>query len=76
MADDQTDKARAIIQTHESQWFNIPEVKAVGIGLTTHKNIGIIISVQNNPDKVRTQIPNEIDGVPVEIKTTGTFKAL
>ncbi|GAB4372638.1 MAG: hypothetical protein Kow0042_16030 [Calditrichia bacterium] len=69
-------KIREVKKRYEKQWLAIPEVVGVGIGTTSKKGIGIIISVKQNPESVRQQIPSEIEGVPVEIRETGELKAL
>lgn len=68
-------EAIEIKQEYEKEWLAIREVTAVGVGNIEDK-LGIIVSVSENPDKVREQIPNQVGGVPVTIQQTGAFRAL
>lgn len=71
---DQTIRATAIKRRYEKKWLEITGVTAVGIGLVNNR-IGIIISVEGNVNKVRTKIPQMIEGVPTLVQRTGTLKA-
>jgi len=80
LADDMTipehqKKIREIKRRFEREWLGIKGVAAVGIGTIEGGNIGIIISVEGNRAHVRSLIPEEVEGVKIEIKTTGMFKA-
>jgi hypothetical protein len=50
-------------------------VVAVGIGLVSGGNVGIVISVSRNLEKVREKIPASIEGFPIELKETGEIVA-
>lgn len=75
MAADYKQKATEIKQRYEQKWLAIKEVAAVGIGITGNQDIGIIISVTENPDKVRNEIPSKIEGIAIKVQETGEFKA-
>jgi len=68
-------EAIEIKQEYETEWLAIREVAAVGVGNIGDK-LGIIVSVTENPDKVREKIPGQVGGVPVKIQQTGAFSAL
>lgn len=67
---------REIKKKYEQQWLAIKEVVGVGIGTLENKEIGIIISVIKLDDTIRKKIPNEVEGVKIEIRESGEFKAL
>lgn len=59
---------------HESEWMELEEVVAVGIGMVENRP-GIIISVRSTPDSVRQQVPVEIDGIPIRVEESGEISA-
>lgn len=71
MADQE--KVTAIKQRYEQEWLSLKEVAAIGIGKVADE-MGIIISVTENLQKMRRNIPDQIQGVPIRIKKTGEFK--
>lgn len=71
---DPTKKATNVKQRYEREWLTIPGVNAVGVGLVDNV-VGIIISVGKKSDRVRQQIPAEVEGIPVKIQLTGTLRA-
>ena len=74
MADQQ--KISEIKKKYEEQWLSIQDVVGVGIGILDDENMGIIVSVVKLGSHVKSKIPNEIEGVNIEIRETGEFKAL
>ena len=68
-------KVKTIKKKYEKNWFAIAGVVAVGIGTTTAGTVGIIISVKENADEIRRQIPATIAGIEIEIQETGEIKA-
>lgn len=74
--DAQLEKIKKIRERHEKEWFKIKEVVAVGVGMTDNDQVGIVISVADNPDKVQLKIPSKIDDVNIKILKTGEIKAL
>ncbi|MFH5831995.1 hypothetical protein ACG2F4_04425 [Halalkalibaculum sp. DA3122] len=68
-------KARNIKQKYEKEWLAIDGVTAVGIGLVDGDTIGIIISVSADEERIRNQLPAEIEGIPVKVDVTGNFRA-
>lgn len=71
---DQIKRATEVKQRHEEKWLGISGVTAVGIGKISNR-IGIIISVDHNKELIQTQIPLQVEGIPVRIKLTGKLKA-
>jgi hypothetical protein len=67
-------KIREIKRKHEGKWQSVAGVTAVGIGKTSSGEYGIIISVKKIDRRVKKEIPNEIDGVPIQIQETGEIK--
>jgi hypothetical protein len=65
---------------YEAKLMKHPHVVGVGIGLAPAASAGaqrtltLIINVDAVID--RSELPAELEGVPVTIKTTGEFKAL
>lgn len=72
---DQQEKAKEVKQRFEQKWLAIEEVVAVGLGITDNREIGIIISVTDHPEKIKKQLPSQVEGIPVEIQKTGEIKA-
>ncbi len=68
-------KIREVKQQQERGWMTIDGVVAVGIGLTSGGEAGIIISVAKNLNSIRSQIPENIRGVAIEINETGEIVA-
>jgi hypothetical protein len=69
------EKIRKIKKIHENDWLSIDGVVAVGIGLVSGKNVGIVISVARNPEKIREKIPANLEEIPIAIKETGEIVA-
>jgi hypothetical protein len=62
-------------EEHTSQWMAIPGVEGTAIGLYKGKPcIKVFSSVK--PQKMQDKIPSSIEGYPVIIEETGTFRAL
>lgn len=57
-------------QRYEQEWMALEEVTAIGIGKVADQ-IGIVISVTENPEKVKREIPDRIEGIPIKIQKTG-----
>ncbi len=76
MISDDIDRIKSIKQMHERHWLAIDGVVAVGIGATSSGRVGLIVSVKERAEKMRTQIPHVVDDVEVEIKETGDIRAL
>lgn len=67
-------KALQIKKRYEKQWLQMAGVTAVGIGLYNN-DTAIIVSVVDNKDKVREQIPSVIKGIPIKIEVSGSINA-
>ncbi len=62
-------------EEHTDQWMAIPGVEGTAIGLYKGKPcIKVFSSIE--PQKLRDKIPSSVEGYPVIIEQTGTFKAL
>lgn len=75
MVEDQQ-KIREVKKKYEKEWLSIKGVVGVGIGILTDKNLGIMISVTKLDEQIRGKIPGEVEGIKLEIRETGEFKAL
>lgn len=69
-------KIREVKRKYAAEWLAIKGVAGIGIGNLSDKNIGIIVSVIKLDKSIQEKIPEEIEGVKVEIQETGEFKAL
>ena len=62
-------------EAHTPEWMAIPGVEGTAIGLFKGKPcIKIFASVK--PENLRSKIPSNIEGYPVVIEETGTFRPL
>lgn len=75
MSADELEHIRRIKQAHEKLWLALDSVTAVGIGTTSTGKAGLIVSVKDDPGKIREQIPRSIDGIDIEIQFSGELKA-
>jgi hypothetical protein len=69
-------KIREVKKKYEEEWLSIKEIVGIGIGTLSDENIGIIISVIKLGKDIQEKIPDQIEGVKIEIRETGEFKAL
>jgi hypothetical protein len=75
MMEDQQ-KIREVKRKYEQEWLSIEGVVGVGIGILADKNLGIMISVTKLNELISKKIPAEVEGIKLEIRETGEFKAL
>lgn len=65
---------------YEAKLMQHPHVVGVGIGLgpakPTNAERGLALVVNVDGDVSHGDLPSELDGVPVTVRKTGTFKAL
>ncbi|MDZ7691204.1 MAG: hypothetical protein U5K69_08750 [Balneolaceae bacterium] len=52
-----TEKARRVKKENEKNWLSVNGVTAVGVGLIGEGEIGIIISVSEDEQKMRKRFP-------------------
>lgn len=69
------EKIRRIKSENTKKWLALDGVVAIGIGKVSSGEPGLIISVKNNLEKVRSEIPGKIDDVIIEIQQSGPIKA-
>jgi len=67
--------AAEVKRRHESQLMRMRGVVGVGIGQKDGKDC-IRIYVEKDTPKVRAEIPEALEEIPVEVVVAGTFKAL
>ncbi len=70
------ERIKSVKERHEKTWLRIPDVVAVGIGITSVGSPGIIVSVKKNPQTARRKIPEAIGDIRIEIQVTGEIKSL
>jgi hypothetical protein len=75
MTEDQQ-KIREVKRKYEEKWLSIKGIVGIGIGTLSDENIGIVISVIRLEKGIQEKIPDQIEGVKIEIRETGEFKAL
>ncbi len=78
-------QAQAVKAKYEPMLMRKSNVVGVGVGLQERGgqptgNVAIVVSVREKlpPDRIAPQdmIPTELDGVPVDVRATGAFRAL
>ena len=78
-------RAQAVKAKYERELMRKRSVIGVGVGLReragqTTDEVCIVVSVREKlpPDQLAPQdvIPTQLEGVPVDVKATGTFRAL
>ena len=62
-------------EEHTDGWMAIPGVEGTAIGLFKGRPCIKILS-SLDPEQLRTNIPETVEGYPVVIEQTGTFRAL
>ena len=62
-------------QEHTDGWMAIPGVEGTAIGLFEGEPC-IMILASGDPQQLRATIPSTVEGYPVIIERTGTFRAL
>ncbi len=62
-------------EEHTDEWMAIPGVEGTAIGLSEGKPC-IRIFTSLKPKELRDKIPLTVEGYPVIIEETGTFRAL
>jgi len=66
---------KQVKKKYEKAWMHLPEVQAVGIGITSTGKQGIIVIVKRLNDALKKQLPTEVEGIPVEVQLGGPFLA-
>ena len=64
-----------VLKERTDEWMAIPGVEGAAIGLFEGKPCIKILS-SLDPEQLRTNIPESVEGYPVVIEQTGTFRAL
>jgi hypothetical protein len=73
--EDMSDKTiEQVLGEKTGHWLTIDRVVGVAIGMLDDKPC-IRILVASEPEQVRRQIPENVEGYPVVIDVTGTLKA-
>lgn len=69
------ERIREVKARREGEWLALEGVVAVGIGRTAERGTGLLVSVEEVTPSLRERIPREVEGVPVEVRETGTIRA-
>jgi hypothetical protein len=69
-------KIREVKEKYEEEWLSIKGVVGIGIGTLSDDSIGIVISAIKVEKHIQEKIPDQVEGVKIEIRETGEFKAL
>ena len=67
------DKAIKIKEKYAPQLLSIPGV--IGVGVGGRKRAKIIVSVRKLTEELRSKLPSELEGIPVEIVEVGAIEA-
>lgn len=70
------ERLKAVKSRHESAWLAFEGVVAVGIGRTSDRGAGLVVSVREAMPELVRCIPREVEGVPVEVRETGAIRPL
>ena len=62
-------------EAHTKEWMTIPGVEGTGIGLCKEKPC-IIVFASKTAEELKDRIPSSVEGYPVTIRKSGTFRAL
>ncbi len=62
-------------EAHTDEWMAMPGVEGTAIGMSTDKPCILILS-SVKASQLRGKIPSTVQGYPVIIQETGTFRAL
>jgi len=62
-------------EAHTKEWMTIPGVDGTGIGLCKEKPC-IIVYSSKTAEELKDRIPPSVEGYPVTIRKSGTFRAL
>lgn len=73
---DNIEKIKTIKKKYEQEWVRLPQVISIGIGQVKAETIGIIVQVLEITDEVKKLIPDQVEGIPVELQIGKTIRAL
>ncbi len=60
---------------HESRLMRISGVVSVGIGQDAERKAVIVIGVESDDIRIKSALPEELDGYPVKIQVMGKIRA-
>jgi hypothetical protein len=69
------ERIKSIKRRHEKQLLALDGVIAVGIGVLSTGEVGLIVSVKKSFDAARKKIPRRLEGILVEVRESGEIKA-
>jgi hypothetical protein len=84
MSEDKTERAKAVQEKYSEQLMSKPHVVGTAIGLRMRQGqytgevaIVVMVSKKVAEDELKPEdkLPEELDGIPVDVQETGTFVA-
>ena len=77
MADDpgMSPSIQEVKKQHEARFLDMPGDVSVGIGLGPNGNQAIIVGLDASNPEIEANIPQMVEGFPVNTKITGSLKA-
>ena len=60
---------------HESRILQLPDMVSVGIGRDKNGNPAIIVGLAHANPETELQLPNHLEGYPVDVRIVGQIKA-
>ena len=69
-------KAREVKRQNEDRWLAMEGVVAVGIGQGEDERPKVVVSVEADSARLRRDIPEDVEGVEVEIQITGPMRPM
>jgi hypothetical protein len=75
MNPDDMERIKSIKRRHEKRLLALDGVVAVGIGVLSTGDVGLIVSVKQSCDAARKKIPRRLEGILVEVRMSGEIKA-
>lgn len=69
------EQVRALKRANEERWLALPGVVGVGIGRGPDGGYRLLVSIDAGNAHSRREIPEEVEGVAVEIRITGPVRA-
>lgn len=70
------DELGPVVERHSDELMKTPGVTGVAVGALGDGTLCILILVQEDTKEIRSRLPSDIEGHPVQIMVTGTIEPL